>query len=569
MSGLAEDMAANSNIQGAGKTVLQVWDAGVTAICDATGLGGALSAVEQIISFLNPPAGSSGPTLQQLQQQLADFSNKVISELNQIDARIAGGQVQAWAQQLHTVMTAQPGGVLTVIGEINEWKNMYGLPLAGPPNTPDPSQYQMDARSALLELIGGGPSAPYPTPFWYLPPGDLPLFKPDHPWTYAGTAIMFTQSLPDVEENIDFGDYNPYAHMGPQFDFSALHFTNNFLPTPVAGVPPNNTFNPTWILQQTMAAVNYYFIICGAVLKNFPNDGATVHDFAGNDPNNPADFNFLGGLSWYHDQLRSGIVCIAPPFPTDLLPIGPPGPTGQIPASADAGISTWSVPCGLGSVPNTQPGSAWGFFDYDTAAQAKANAPASQWSRPYGALCSYTGFVAGIGGPQPSVDSYPDYVFPTSGDPAVIAPRPSGTEDIGSGRPDAATWQWYTGFYCKYLVACLWRCKLVYNGMGLGDMWRTINRMYVMFGQPPRPGPCFGDWSLKEVFRMLGSASTMRETFPLPPQDFSGDWRVADAVGGANERAYPFTVRALLQFMNGAVPPPKAPLKSLRAALQA
>jgi hypothetical protein len=560
MSGLAEDLAANSDIQGAGKTVLQLWDAGITAICVATGLGPELGVAEQIISFLNPPAGgSSGPTLGDIQKQLTDFTNMVISKLQDMDAREAAGQVQQHANDIQKIVT-DPNGPLSIIGEIPVFKNEFGLPL---PVDQNPGQYQIFARAALLQLIGGGPGAEPPTANWCLPPTDLPLFKPDHPWTYGGTAHMFNQPWVEAVEDVYTVEMNAYwvpsTPPRPQFDLSALHFTNDFSPTPVTGTVSGNAFNPTWVLPQTMAAVNYYLIICGALLPNFPNDGATKIDFVGNnDPTSPANYNFLGGLSWYHDQLRSGIACIAPPFPADLLPIGPPGPTGLIPASADAGISTWSVPCGLGSTSSpldTQPGGGVGFMYYDTAAQAKANAPASQWSRPYGALCTYTGFVAGFGGPQPSVDSYPNYVFPYQGTDVITGATP-GPEDIGGDSPVAATTQWYNGFYCKYLVACLWRCKLVYNGMGLGDMWRTINRMYVMFGQQPRPGPCFGDWSLKEVFRMLGSANP--ETFPLPPQQYV-----------PSAPTFQFTVRALLQFMNGAVPPPKAPLKSLRAALQA
>jgi hypothetical protein len=586
MSGLLEILTANDNVQGAGAVLLQAYDAGISALADAAGVGEAVGIVDTVIGMLNPSAGSTQPSLQDLINQFTQFSTFVSNELNQLKMTTAGGQVENWAIELQKILQG-PEGPLNWIPEINDWKSNPGLPLPDEGFSPSPSDCHGWARAALSLLIGGAsvppPGSP-PTGYWYLPPGDLPLFQPDNPWTYLGTGHMFNQSwMFPFQAGGPFIDINPFAPVAPplpsgvtqtpQFDLSGLNFTNNFSPAVATGVPPNitfnpppgvpsgNAFNPTWVLQQTMAAVTYYFMLCGAVLQNFPNDGATVHDFVGTGPTDP---NFLWCLSWYHDQIRAGIVCIAPPFPVDLLPIGP---GDLIPATADAGISSWSVPCGLpSSAVSSDPANDQfnqGFRAYDVASQAAANAPFSQWKRPFGALCNYNGFVAGFSGPQPSVDSYPDYVFPSPGQSVTVPTTPVVGGPELSDSATAASRQWYTGFYGKYLVACLWRAKLVYNGMGLGDMWRTINKLYVMFGQPPRPGTSFGDWSLREVFRLLGSADG--GSFPLPQQLLNA----ADLQAGATPLYSQYTVRAFLQFMNGAAPIPSAPVRSLRAVLQA
>jgi len=523
MSGLLETIISSSDVDGtAGALVLQGVDAGINAMASAAGVGSVLNA---IIGLLTPSA-ASGPSLTDLQNQMSAFQSTVTTQLAQMGANAAGGQVQLWANNLQQVLEG-PDGVLSVIPEITDWKKNPGLPLPDGFN-PSSTQCQIWARAALDQLIGSTSAPPPdcpPTSYWYLPAGDFPLFKPDNPWTYLGTTKMFNKPYydDDVGDGI-FNDSNPYTGGGPaplpSFDLSLFQFTNDFSPTPVPGVPQNNAFNPTWILQQSMLAVTYYLILCGAVMKNFPNDGATVLDFTSQSATNS---NFLGGLSWYHDQIRAGIVCISPPFPTDIAP------------DAD-GVSTWSVPCAYSVDPSTPPNFT--------------SAPSSLWSRPFGALCNYNSFVAGYGRPQPSVDGYPDYVYAWQPGEAP----PSNSQSV-SPQPPYASPAWYTGFYGKYLVACLWRVKLVYNLMGLADMWRTINNLYVMFGQPPRTGPCFGDWSLREVFGVLGSANYA--TFPLPAQDPAG------VVGYKNH------VRAFLQFMNSAAPTPATPVLSLRATLQA
>jgi hypothetical protein len=544
-SGLLTQLASVSGMQVQSNTALAAADAGITEVAKLVPVvGTAVGIVQGILSIVDP-SGSSGPTTQDLQNQIAAFEATVEQKLSQLQAIVAGGQVKANAQEIEKLFTGQMGA-LTIISELGKLRNSPGLPLS---DGYEAAQYQQGAVFPLLTLVGGKPplaqppSIP-PTPYWWLPAGDLPLFKPENPWTYGGTRTMFNQPQVVVAEGINLGDENPYTGnanpnvaLVPQFDLSAFHFTNDFTPTKVAGIPDNNAFNPTWVLPQTMAAVYYYMIICGAVLQNFPNDGSTVPNFlSGN--------NFLGNLSWYHDQVRAGIVNIPPPYPTDLIP-----QTGEglIAASADAGVSQWSVPSETGAVVGNPNYSA-------------ASAPPSEWSRPFGALCSYTGYVAGAGiaGSQPSVDRYPNYVYPTPGQSVFPeGPPPPGGIDIAP-LPRAAGTQWYNGFYSKYLVACLWRAKLVYNGMGLADMWRTINNLYVMFGQPPRPGPCFGDWSLQEVFRMLGSANP--NSFPLPAQHYAS---------GPDAPTFRFTVRAFLEFMSSAPPTPPAPLRSLRAALQA
>jgi hypothetical protein len=102
MSGLLEALTANSNVQGAGATVLRI-----------TGPGTDFDNWHQ-------RAGPNRKTL-------------------------AGSQVQQWASELQVVHPGS-GGPLSIIGRIPEWKNMYELPL---PENVDPGQYQIDACSAI------------------------------------------------------------------------------------------------------------------------------------------------------------------------------------------------------------------------------------------------------------------------------------------------------------------------------------------------------------------------------------------------------------------------------------
>ncbi|HEY1556187.1 MAG TPA: hypothetical protein VGF94_15225 [Kofleriaceae bacterium] len=497
MSGLVATLTANAQMSSDGKAVVAAVDFGIDQITKMLPpLGTVVSVAEGIISLIDPAAAATGPTLTDLQNQISAFQNDVEQQLAAVQARIAGGQLKDNATQLELVLTG-PNGSLSVLGELADFVKSPGLPLA---DVGQAQNYQIYARAAVLTLLGGGPSGTpatsRPTSYWWLPAGDLPLFQPANPWTYAGTTKAF-----DKADWLDLGDgivndMNPYTGSGqplPAFDTSMMTFTNSFGPTSVEGVPPNCAFNPTWVLQQSMAAVYYYLVICGAVLASFPNDGATIPDFVGGN-------NFAGNLLWYHDQIRAGIVNIAPPAPGDLLPVAP---DQTIPASANGGVSSWSVPCGT-TTPNG--------FDYFTLSRnGGSSAPASDYSRPYGALCSYTGFVAGYGQAQPSVASYPDYAFPGAGGPAF--PPPPVAQVSLPALPAHASASWYTAFYAKYLIASLWRAKLVYLGIGLRGVWTTVGQLDQMCGQPAPAGPCFGDWSLREVFKLLGSAD--QATFPL------------------------------------------------------
>jgi hypothetical protein len=569
-SGLLEQLATVSGATVQGAQVLAAMDQGINLVAKLVPpLGTAVGLVEGILNVLDPSANS--PTIADVQNQIAQFAATVEQELTQLQATVAAGQVKESAEALETLLTG-PDGPLTIAGEIPTWKNSPGLPL--PANfPPGPGQLQIFARSPILTLLGGGPGAAppdtRPTAYWWLPVGDLPLFKPPNPWTYAGATLMFNQpdelsaeGYPDVADANAFTLITPDAGMAASFDLSMFKFTNDFSPTQVAGIPGANAFNPTWVLQQSMAAVYYYLLICGAVLENFPNDGSTIPDFVG-------DNNFAGNLSWYHDQIRAGIVNIRPPFYSDLIPINSDGVT--ISASADAGVSQWNAPCAAGYV--------------GAPTFSAASAPASPWKRPFGALCNYNGYVAGAGGSQPSVDQYPNYVYPAVGQ--LVGGGPNAPLSPILNNPGHA---WLNAFYAKYLIASLWRAKLVYLGMGLKDMWTTVNNLYVMCGKPPQPGPCFGDWSLKEVFQMLGSASiaptyfaqststvaVSDPAFPLPAQLIPvPETPIGSLTGGTlpppapTYFSTPLTVRALLQFINTAAPPPSKPFTSLRAALQA
>ncbi len=542
MSGLLETLTANMQLETGGAQVLQAVDAGIDLVGKLLPpLGTAVNVAESILSILNPTQSAASPTTTDLQNQIAAFESLVEQQLGNLQATVAGGQVKQNSEDLETLLTG-PNGSLTIVGELPKLAKAPGLPLADAQQAAD---YQTYARSALLTLLGGGPAAQAPdarpTAYWWLPAGDLPLFQPTNAWTYNGTTNMFNQPVVVSLGSAGYlpNDMNPYTGVAtqlPTFDLTDLHFTNDFSPTPVENVPANNAFNPTWVLQQSMAAVYYYLLICGAVLSGFPNDGSTIPDFVGEN-------NFAGNLLWYHDQIRAGIVNIAPPFPWDLVPIDS---NGNIPATASGGTSSWSVPSAFAS---STSGSVQPFF----GSTSVTNTDVPDYVRPFGALCSYTGFVAGFGGSQPSVDSYPDYVYPTPGQPAFTPGMQ--TQESNESLPANAGTDWYVAFYSKYLVACLYRVKLVYLGMGLASLWSTINSLYVMCGQAAQPSPCFGDWSLRAVFKLLGSANA--STFPLPTTN--------DPVIGETK----LSVRAFLTFMNGAAPTPATASTSLRAVLQA
>jgi hypothetical protein len=70
-----------------------------------------------------------------------------------------------------------------------------------------------------------------------------------------------------------------------------------------------------------------------------------------------------------------------------------------------------------------------------------------------------------------------------------------------SGGTDPAT-------YFKFQVRLLKRTKDVYIGVGLQNVWKMINNLNKIVGDPPLQGASFGDWSLREVFALTNVGQT-------------------------------------------------------------
>jgi hypothetical protein len=107
-------------------------------------------------------------------------------------------------------------------------------------------------------------------------------------------------------------------------------------------------------------------------------------------------------------------------------------------------------------------------------------------SLPYGAVNVYSGFHSIKGYP---VLDIPVGVFPQLSSKDSSPPPPGSDFFI---RPVS-----------KYLLRSLARSKDVYVGIGLRRIWEVINRLNNLVGDPPLP-PSFGDWSLREIFGLLG-----------------------------------------------------------------
>jgi hypothetical protein len=105
---------------------------------------------------------------------------------------------------------------------------------------------------------------------------------------------------------------------------------------------------------------------------------------------------------------------------------------------------------------------------------------------PCGAVNLYSGFFA--------IRAYPTLDIPSG-----VFPHVGST---ATSPPDADT-DFFIRPVSKLLLRSLARSKDVYAGMGLRNVWATINRLNGLVGDAPMPQP-FGDLSLREIFDVLG-----------------------------------------------------------------
>ena len=157
MSGsLLQHLESLGEVQGQGATILAAFDAGINTVAKLVPpLGAAVGVVEGILNLIDPPA-SSGPTTQDLQNQIAGFASTVEQQLTALQGLVASGQIKANAEALETVLTS-PSGSLSVVGELPTLSKSPGLPLT---DAIAAAQYQTDARAAVLTPIGRRSDSP-------------------------------------------------------------------------------------------------------------------------------------------------------------------------------------------------------------------------------------------------------------------------------------------------------------------------------------------------------------------------------------------------------------------------
>ena len=96
-------------------------------------------------------------------------------------------------------------------------------------------------------------------------------------------------------------------------------------------------------------------------------------------------------------------------------------------------------------------------------------------------------------------------------------------------------------FYAKYLVRTIGRSKEVYRQIGLPAAWRVVNNLRALAGDPPLPGPDFGDWSLREMFTLIGGGNTPilggQQFAPLTARNLLGMFKSAPPNDAPNPKS--------------------------------
>jgi hypothetical protein len=183
-------------------------------------------------------------------------------------------------------------------------------------------------------------------------------------------------------------------------------------------------------------------------------------------------------LQALHRKILAGIVNVAPPDADSLII--------PFPFTRDDPFVSYANQRSSGRYGDTFWFQGWGTQDgliVDT-------------SFPFGAVNLYSGAF--------SVQGYPVLDIPFNVFPNAQAP--------GTAPPSAGD-DFFIRPVSKYLLRSLIRRKEVYDAIGLHDVWKTINRLNNLVGDPPMP-PSFGDWSLREIFSVLG---VPRNLFIEPP----------------------------------------------------
>ena len=193
-----------------------------------------------------------------------------------------------------------------------------------------------------------------------------------------------------------------------------------------------------------------------------------------------------GDLLVLHDLIKAGIVNVVAPDADSMIIPYPCSRTSLYPPNASCLDKGYGQQRSASVYNNTWWHFGWG-----------AGSLITDLSQPYGAVNLYSGYHSVLG--YPLLDVPPD-VFPgaTSSEP--------GPPETGS--------DFFVRPVSKYLLRSLARSKEVYIGIGLPAVRQAINRLRSLVGDAPLPGSNFGDWSLREIFDVLGYP---RNPFLTPP----------------------------------------------------
>jgi len=191
-------------------------------------------------------------------------------------------------------------------------------------------------------------------------------------------------------------------------------------------------------------------------------------------------------LTAIHDKIKGAIVHVNPPNSSDMID---PDPALANFVSQQTGFAAQSQAAHFVLTPWSH-----GWVPLDATPQMPRTYP-----QPYGAVNLFSGYS--------SIGSYPLLNVPRGffsfDENGKLLGR--NLETDFTVRPVS-----------KYLVRTLARSKAVYREIGLSEVRNTINHLRSLVGDPLLDGPSFGDWSLREVFGILGHP---RNALVNPSQD--------------------------------------------------
>ena len=410
------------------------------AIGTIADFAGAAGAVVSVIGFIGSLFGLGGGG-DQTQAELDKILSTIDAEFKQLNLNT---QAEDLKNQLASINSYAVTRAVSIAENLES-----DLTVDPPLSSGDKSSRLEDCLTAVNSLspvaVAGGLNQ-----VWQVVHDYQVYFAPTHPWLYEDGGLP----------SADF-----------PFTYEGLTFRNTFDP----GADPNGlVFNYVYILPAYLRTILIYLAVGTGFYPNFGRD----------DQDHAAQLRKIADdLLSAHDTIKGGIVSVTAPSKDDVIiftwiteldthrsldeTIQPEGDQYE-------GTSLWK----LATYPPCPPGECY----YEKA-------PPTDYTQPYGAVNLYSGYS--------SVGSYPGPGLPPGHYSPFFPPVHVGPNAWPP--PD-----WYLGFYGKYLLRTLARNKDVYRGIGLSKVRKTINRLRSLVGDPLLVGSSFGDWSLREVFSVLG-----------------------------------------------------------------